>query len=69
MEEKTFSPEQPEDVIELFDIVEPVASDDSPVQAEQGGNPLGVRRSVSERLFRRRDGRRCTRFPSPGRSG
>ena len=35
MEEKTFSPEQPEDVIELFDIVEPVASDDSPVQAER----------------------------------
>lgn len=39
MEEKTFSPEQPEDVIELFDIVEPVASDDSPVQAEQGEIP------------------------------
>ena len=39
MEEKTFSPEQPEEVIELFDIVEPVASDDSPVQAEQGEIP------------------------------
>ena len=35
MEEKKFSPEQPDEVIELFDIVEPIIPDESPVQAEQ----------------------------------
>lgn len=39
MEEKKFSPEQPDDVIELFDIVEPIVPDESPVQAEQEEAP------------------------------
>lgn len=39
MEEKKFSPEQPDEVIELFDIVEPIVPDESPVQAEQEEAP------------------------------
>ena len=39
MEEKKFSPEQPDEVIELFDIVEAIVPDESPVQAEQEEAP------------------------------